>query len=99
MAAVRVVFNKHEVIQFTKTKKTTIEHLFMSYIQAAQTVSGVLAVGIGFNLLFPADLRNVSLQDVGVAILFTRGAEPKSWIRQELAPEMSRNAQTHAGDD
>ena len=84
MVAVRLVFSKHEVVQVSKTRKTTIEDLFKPYVQAAQTVSGVIAVGIGFNLSFPSDLQDMSLWEAGVTILFKRASTPKLWLRQEI---------------
>ncbi len=89
MVAVRLVFNKHEVVQLSKTREVTVEDLFKPYIQAAQTVPGVLTVGIGFNLSFPASLEEASLREAGVAVLFQRGTDLKTWLRQELVPGVS----------
>lgn len=92
MVAVRLVFSEHDVVKSSKASKMNMEYLFLPYIQAAKSVSGVLSVGVGINLWFPTGLDEPSLRDAGIAVLFTRGAESKSWIRRELALGIGRNA-------
>jgi len=58
----------------------------MPYVQAAKTLPGVLAVALGFELSPPADLREQSLRNAGVALLFARDKEHKSWSRKQLSP-------------
>ena len=86
MVAVRIEFDKDDVVQLSEATESSIEKLFMPYFQAAKTIPGVLAVGIGFNLSFPSDLQESSLQEAGVAVLFARDDEHKSWSRQQTMP-------------
>lgn len=91
MVAVRVIFSKHEVIKLIEAKTVSIENLFTPYVQAAQTVPGVLAIGIGFNLSFPSDLDETSLRQAGIVLLFTRNVDKKSWSRQRITPLVGHN--------
>ena len=86
MAAVHIEFDEDEVAQIGRTTGLSLEQLFMPYVQAAKTLPGVIAIGVGFELSPPSDLQEVSLQEAGVAVLFARDEEHKSWSRQETLP-------------
>lgn len=84
--AVQIEFDEAEINDVVKTTKQSVEQLFMPYVQAAKTIPGVLAIGVGFELSPPSDLQESSLQEAGIALLFARDEEHKSWLRQETLP-------------
>ncbi len=86
MTAVHIEFGEDEVEGVRKATRLSEEQLFMPYVQAAKTIPGVIAVGIGFELSPPTDLQEKTLQEAGVAVLFERDAEDKSWSRQQTMP-------------
>lgn len=83
---VQFAFDEDEAVHLARAANLSLEQLFMPYIQAAKTLPGVLAVAVGFELSPPADLREQSLRDAGVAVLFARDEEHKSWSRKETLP-------------
>lgn len=85
-AFVQIEFDEDETVNLARTTKTSFEQLLMPYVQAAKTLPGVLAVALGFELSPPADLREQSLRDAGVAVLFTRDEQHESWSRKETSP-------------
>lgn len=85
-AFVQIEFDEEETVSLARATKTSFEQLLMPYVQAAKTLPGVLAAALGFELSPPADLGEQSLRDAGVAILFTRDEEHKSWSRKGDAP-------------
>jgi len=86
MAAVHLEFDEDEVVRVGQATELSVEQLFMPYVQAAKTIPGTLAIGVGFEISSPADLKLASLQDAGVAVVFARDEEHKSWLRQENLP-------------
>jgi hypothetical protein len=84
--AVHIEFDEDEVEGISKATGLSVEQLFMPYVQAARTLPGVIAIGLGFELSPPGDLQEKSLQEAGVAILFERDEEDKSWSRQQTMP-------------
>lgn len=86
MAAVHIEFDEDQVAHIGQATGLSLEQLFMPYVQAAKMISGVLAIGVGFELSPPCDLREESLQEAGVALLFARDEEQKSWLRQKTLP-------------
>ena len=85
-AFVQFEFDEDETVNLARVTKLSMEQLFMPYVQAAKTLPGVLAVAVGFELSPPADLREQSLRDAGVAVVFARDEEHKSWSRKETLP-------------
>lgn len=83
---VQLEFDEEEVVRLGRVTGLSLEQLFMPYAQAAKTLPGVLAVGIGFELSLPADLREPSLRAAGVATLFARDEDHKTWSRRETLP-------------
>ena len=92
MAAVHIEFDEEEVAQIGQATGLSLEQLFMPYVQAAKTIPGVIAIGVGFELSPPSDLQEESLQEAGVAVLFARDEEHKSWSRQEALPMAGHDA-------
>ncbi len=86
MAAVHLDFDEDEVMRVGQAARLSVEQLFMPYVQAAKTIPGVLAIGVGFEVSSPADLRQSSLQEAGAAVVFARDEKHKSWLRQENLP-------------
>ncbi len=84
--SVQIEFDEEETVSLARATKTSFEQLLMPYVQAAKTLPGVLAVALGFELSPPADLREHSLRDAGIAVLFTRDEEHKSWSRKGTSP-------------
>ena len=84
--AVQIEFDEDEVVSVSQATRLSVEQLFLPYVQAARTLPGVIAVGLGFELSPPADLQEKSLQEAGIAVLFTRDDEEKSWSRQQTMP-------------
>lgn len=85
-AFVQFEFDEDEAVHLARTTKLSLEQLFLPYVQAAKTLPGVIAVAVGFELSPPADLQEQSLRDAGVAVLFARDEEHKSWSRKETSP-------------
>lgn len=79
-------FDEEAVVHLADTTGLSFEQLFLPYVQAAKTLPGIIAVGLGFELSPPRDLGEKSLQDAGVAVLFARDADQKSWSRQDTLP-------------
>lgn len=86
MTAVHLEFDEDEVEKVTKETGLSVEQLFMPYVQAAKTIPGIIAVGLGFELSPPRDLQGESLQESGIAVLFAPDEEDKFWSRQETMP-------------
>ncbi len=86
MTVVHVEFDEDEVEGIRQATGLSIEQLFLPYVWAAKAIPGVFAVGIGFELSPPSDLGKKSLQEAGVAVLFTRDEAQKSWLRWEMLP-------------
>jgi hypothetical protein len=86
MTAVQIEFDEDEVAVIRQATKLSVEQLFMPYVQAAKTIPGVVAIGVGFELSPPSDLQEETLQEAGVAVLFARDEKHKSWSRQETLP-------------
>ena len=86
MTAVHIEFDEHEIIQVAQNTALSFEQLFMPYVQAAKSVPGILAIGIGFELSPPVDLQAAAIQEAGIAVLFERDEEHKSWSRQQTMP-------------
>ena len=86
VTAVHIEFDEQEVMRVSRQTGLSIEQLFMPYVQAAKSVPGVLAVGIGFELSPPSDLQPEAVQEAGIAVLFERDEEHKSWSRQQTLP-------------
>lgn len=86
MTAVHIEFDEDEVEGIKKATGLFVEQLFMPYVQAARMLPGVIAIGLGFELSPPNDLQEKSLQEAGVAVLFARDEEDKSWSRQQTMP-------------
>lgn len=84
--ALQIEFDEDEVESIRQTTEISVEQLFMPYVQAARTLPGVVAVGLGFELSPPGDLQKASLQAAGIAVLFARDEEDKSWSRQQTMP-------------
>ena len=85
-AFIQFEFDEDEAVHLARTTEISLEQLFLPYVQAAKTLPGVLAVAVGFELSPPADFREQSLRDAGVAVLFARDEEHKSWSRTETLP-------------
>ncbi len=79
-------FDEEAVVHLARATVLSFEQLFLPYVQAAKTLPGIVAVGLGFELSPPRDLGKKSLQDAGVAVLFARDEGQKSWSRQNLLP-------------
>jgi len=79
-------FDEEAVVHLADITGLSFEQLFLPYVQAAKTLPGIIAVGLGFELSPPRDLGEKSLQDAGVAVLFARDADQKSWSRQDTLP-------------
>ena len=79
-------FNEDEVVHLAREKKTAITELFMPYVETAKAVDETLAIALGFDLSAPSDLREQSLHEVGVALLFARDESSQLWLRRELRP-------------
>jgi hypothetical protein len=79
-------FDEEAVVHLARATGLSFEQLFLPYVQAAKTLPGVVAVGLGFELSPPRDLAEKSLQDAGVAVLFARDEDQKSWSRQDPLP-------------
>lgn len=86
MTAVHIEFDEDEVEVIREATGLSEEQLFMPYVQAAKTIPGALAIGIGWELSPPRDLQEKSLQEAGIAVLFKRDEEDKSWSRQQTMP-------------
>lgn len=86
MVAVHIEFDEEEVMHLARQTGLSYEQLFMPYVQAAKSVPGVLAVGIGFELSPPSDLLTETVQDAGIAVLFARDEDHKSWSRRQTMP-------------
>lgn len=86
MTAVHIEFDEDEVEHIRQAMGLSVEQLFMPYVQAARTLPGVIAIGLGFELSPPGDLQEKSLQEAGVAVLFARDEEDKSCSRQQTMP-------------
>ena len=86
VVAVQIEFDEDEVEGVKQATGLSVEQLFMPYVQAAKTLPGVVAVGIGFELSPPADLREETTQEVGIAVLFYRDEAHKSWARRQTMP-------------
>lgn len=86
MVAVHVEFDEDEMESIRQATQLSVEQLFMPYVKAARTLLGVIAIGLGFELSPPADLQEASLQEAGVAVLFSREEENKSWSRHQTMP-------------
>lgn len=86
--AVHIEFDEDEVEGIREATGLSEEQLFMPYVQVAKTIPGVLAIGIGWELSPPADLREKSLQEASIDVLFARDEEDKSWSRQETPPRV-----------
>lgn len=86
LIAVHIEFDEHEVMHLSQQTGLSFKQLFMPYVQAAKSVLGVLAVGIGFELSPPFDLREETTQEAGIAVLFYRDEAHKSWSRRQTMP-------------
>ncbi len=86
IVAVHIEFDEHDVIHLSQQSGQSFEQLFMPYVQAAKSVPGVLAVGIGFELSPPSDLLEETTQEAGIAVLFYRDEAHKSWSRRQTMP-------------
>lgn len=93
MTAVHIEFGEDEVEEIRQATGISVEQLFMPYVQAAKTIPGIIAVGLGFELSPPRDLQGKSLQEAGVAVLFARDEKDKFWSRQETMPLVGHYAQ------
>jgi hypothetical protein len=91
MTAVHIEFDEDEVESISKALGLSVEQLFMPYVQAARTLPGVIAIGLGFELSPPRDLQEKSLQEAGIAVLFERDEKHKSWDRQQTMPLVGHN--------
>ena len=79
-------FNEEEVIRLARAKKTAITELFMPYVEAAKVVEDAFVIAIGFDMMAPLDLREVSLYDAGAALLFMRDGNNRAWSTKSLRP-------------
>lgn len=79
-------FNEEEIVHLARTKETSIAEFFMPYIEAAKAVEDAFIIALGFDLMAPADLREQSLYDIGVALLFMRDENNRSWSIKSLRP-------------
>ena len=86
VTAVQIEFDEDEVVSISQATRLSVEQLFLPYVQAARTLPGVIAVGLGFELSPPGDLQQKSLQEAGIAVLFTPEEADKSWSRQQTMP-------------
>ncbi len=86
MIALHLEFDEDEVVRLTRATGLSLEQLFLPYVQAAKALPGVIAAGVGFELSAPADLREQSLQEAGIAVLFARDEDHKSWSRKQTLP-------------
>ena len=86
LAAVHIEFDEQQVMHAAQRTGLSLEQLFMPYVQAAKGVPGILAVGIGCELSPPAVFLTETIQESGIAVLFERDADHKSWSRQQTMP-------------
>lgn len=86
MTAVHIEFGEDEVEGIRQATGLSEEQLFMPYVQAAKALPGVLAIGIGFELSPPTDFSPETVQEAGIAVIFKRDEEHKSWLRQQTMP-------------
>ncbi len=86
VTAVHIEFDEADVTRIAQQTGLSFEQLFMPYVQAAKAVPGVLAIGVGFELSPPSDFYTETIQEAGIAVLFERDEEHKSWSRQQTMP-------------
>jgi len=79
-------FNEEEFVDLARAQRIDMAELFIPYVEVAKAVDETLTIALGFDLMAPSDLREQSLYDVGVALLFVRDENSPAWLRKQLRP-------------